>query len=63
MGKKITNKNMIAKFIYRNKKTGQRLYSNEELHLKDFNLEMEVKNTQMRSRKINKKSALKNNKK
>ena len=45
----------MQKFVYINKKTGQKLYSDKELNLPDFELLMEAKNTQMKTSKTYKK--------
>ncbi len=46
---------MKGKYIYINKKTSQKLYSETELNLPDFELLMEVKNGKMSNKKIVKK--------
>ncbi len=42
----------MQKFIYHNKKTGQKIYTDERVDLKDFELVMEARDTKMASKKI-----------
>ena len=45
----------MQKFVYKNIKTGQKIYSDKRLDLKGFELVMEAKNTQMKTSKTYKK--------
>jgi hypothetical protein len=45
----------MDRFVYRNKKTGQKIYSDRPLDLKDLELVSEVKDTRMKSAEVRKK--------
>ena len=45
----------MYKYIYKNLKTGEKIYLNRELNNKDFELIFEIKNVDMKPKEINQK--------